>query len=80
MLSIHSADLLLFFGISGGMGTLYISIYYGAGCNHVFDVTKQMSAEGAYDMSGQTFLEPVYDLPPSLSFCTRICNTTETAP
>lgn len=44
-----------FFGISGGMGTLSISIYYEVECDHVFDLTKHMSAEGAYNMSGQHF-------------------------
>lgn len=33
-----------FFGISGGMGTLSISIYYEVECDHVFDLTKHMSA------------------------------------
>lgn len=40
----------------------------------MFDLTKHMSAEGAYNMSGQTFLEPVNDLPLALSFCIRTCS------
>ena len=55
------------------MGTLSTSIYYEVECDHVFDLTKHMPADRAYKMSGQTFLEPVNDLPLALSFCIRTC-------
>lgn len=41
-------------GISGGMGTLSISIYYKVECDPVFDLTKHMPAVRAYNISGQT--------------------------
>lgn len=43
-------------------------------CDCVFDLTKHMPADRAYNMSGQTFLEPVNDLPLALSFCIRTCS------